>query len=222
MGDSEDTNAGSGSEGNVMPDCVSAGDPDVANILNEEASLMVNEAGDAPEALGDAQVETGKDGDEQIEELETEGSLSEEGLVYTTECVTLEQFLQHVLQHLNINTDVWIKTDNNNFWQVTFVVESDSCESILQRLTTCGFGRFADTSITLFPASLHFVNRQSSDVTGGSVAEEVGKDMGLDSEDKNEFLSSIKSRLTVAQVVEDVKSHALLTFDYILLIILAR
>ena len=91
MGDTEDTNAGSGSKGNVMPDCVSAEDPDVANILNEEASLMVNEAGEAPEALGDAQVETGKDGDEQMEELEAEGFLSEEGLVYTTECVTLEQ-----------------------------------------------------------------------------------------------------------------------------------
>ena len=30
---------------------------------------------------------------------------------------------------------------------MTFVVESDDCESILQRLTAAGFGRFADTSI---------------------------------------------------------------------------
>ena len=37
-----------------------------------------------------------------------------------------------------------------------------------------------------------------------------------------EFFRSIKSRLTVAQVVEGVKSNARLTFDYVSLVILAR
>ena len=37
-----------------------------------------------------------------------------------------------------------------------------------------------------------------------------------------EFLRSIKSTLTVAQVVEGVKANARLTFDYISLVMLAR
>ena len=36
------------------------------------------------------------------------------------------------------------------------------------------------------------------------------------------FLKSIKSTLTVAQVVEGVKANARLTFDYISLVMLAR
>ena len=44
-----------------------------------------------------------------------------------------------------------------------------------------------------------------------------------DKEDEiKEFFKSIKSRLTVAQVVEGVKANARLTFDYISLVILAR
>ncbi|KAJ8979769.1 hypothetical protein NQ317_015246 [Molorchus minor] len=37
----------------------------------------------------------------------------------------------------------------------------------------------------------------------------------------NRFLSSVKARLTVAQVVENVKSHAILTFDFIFLILIS-
>ena len=37
-----------------------------------------------------------------------------------------------------------------------------------------------------------------------------------------DFLKSIKSTLTVAQVVEGVKANARLTFDYISLVMLAR
>ena len=41
-------------------------------------------------------------------------------------------------------------------------------------------------------------------------------------DEMKEFLKSIKSTLTVAQVVEGVKANARLTFDYISLVMLAR
>ena len=44
-----------------------------------------------------------------------------------------------------------------------------------------------------------------------------------DKEDEaKQFFKSIKSRLTVAQVVEGVKANARLSFDYLALVMLAR
>lgn len=37
----------------------------------------------------------------------------------------------------------------------------------------------------------------------------------------NEFVASIKSRLTVAQVVQSVKANAILTFDFLMLVLVA-
>ena len=44
---------------------------------------------------------------------------------------------------------------------------------------------------------------------------------GLTYKSANSFVQSIKSRLTVAQVVEGVRGSAVLTFDFIMFVLLA-
>ncbi|ELU08060.1 hypothetical protein CAPTEDRAFT_213394 [Capitella teleta] len=109
------------------------------------------------------------------------------------ERITLEQALQSLLESLDISNDTWSKTDDGNQWKVVFLVETVECDRILNRLTHVGFGILAETSISASP--------------GG---------------DKSDFFKSVKSRLTVAQVVVGVQANSLLTFDFVMLVILAR
>ena len=66
------------------------------NTFPEGVSPKKDGSGDAAEMMDDAEKgkeesEKGRDGSELKEELGVEGSLSEDGIVYTTECITLEQ-----------------------------------------------------------------------------------------------------------------------------------
>ena len=72
------------------------------NTFPEGVSPKKDGTGDASETMDDAEKgneesEKGRDGSEQKEELGTEGSLSEDSIVYTTECITLEQVTLHRL-----------------------------------------------------------------------------------------------------------------------------
>ena len=102
MGDTKDTPALRVNESNVtrtdgMNDMkISTDDRCEINTFPEGESPKKDGTDDPSEMMDDAEkgkeeAEKGRDESEQKEELGTEGSLSEDSIVYTTECITLEQ-----------------------------------------------------------------------------------------------------------------------------------
>jgi uncharacterized hydrophobic protein (TIGR00271 family) len=124
---------------------------------------------------------------------------------------TLKEALYEILDTLNIDNEVWELTENGNFWHLQFIVESERSEQVLKRLVGFGFGRIPETSVSVFSSNVHF---KQDDET-------LLQNQRRKKSERSEFVKSIKSRLTVAQVVMAVQSNAILTFDYLVLIGLA-
>ncbi|XP_070555654.1 uncharacterized protein [Ptychodera flava] len=134
----------------------------------------------------------------------------------------IHEVLEELLRGLGISNAVWTK--GNGFYQVIFTCKGPLyCETILNKLTSVGIGKQANSSICVVPASIYF--GQETETSVGSESENVQEEdaaMVTDPSSKqSSFLKSIKSRMTVAQVVETVQAAGELTFDYVLLIILA-
>ncbi|KAK2164150.1 hypothetical protein LSH36_68g09013 [Paralvinella palmiformis] len=129
---------------------------------------------------------------------------------------TLAQAVSVKLEELGIENDIWNQAgpsgDEYNYWQVTFVLEKEQCDDVLRHLTKLGIGRIQGTSISLFPANYH--------ESQCAAAVKAKKDL-LAAEKKNKFLKSINSRLVVAQVVQSVHSSSVLTFDFVMFVVLA-
>jgi len=76
-------------------------------------------------------------------------------------------------------------------------------------------------------AAVYHENDKQGDQNDDNAADnEPGKGSSSDSKAAkttkwNDFVASIKSRLTVAQVVQGVKANATMTFDFIVLILVA-
>jgi len=141
---------------------------------------------------------------------------------------TMEEVLRETLHELNMFNAVWNKNPTHDFYQVTFPADFHQCETILQKLKAAGFGSKYKSTLSVLPCTLHY---QKTDESQLKLEEEIVIDSDNDSDktgvttktskSKKKFLDSIKSRLTVAQVVEGVQGSAQLTFDYIMFIILA-
>ncbi|XP_067003055.2 uncharacterized protein [Anabrus simplex] len=146
-------------------------------------------------------------------------------LTVETEELALEKALRKVLKSMNIINAMWCQTNDANFFQVIFTMEADSgCEETLQQLQEYGIGSKWSSVVSVIPCSLHY---QSMDDEGMDKAAEGGLEQGDDQRDTVEmsewdnFLASIRSRLTVAEVVQGVKAGASLTFDFIALLLVA-
>ncbi|CAH1774287.1 unnamed protein product [Owenia fusiformis] len=134
----------------------------------------------------------------------------------------LAEVTKGVLVALSINNDVWTLSNDEKQYQVTFIEDSgERCELILDKLAIYGIGiKTSNSSVSVLPIPIH-----SESVELDSDTEDTDEDDSeLDApneQQKNEFKKSIKSRLTVKQVVDGVRSQALLTFDYITLVVIA-
>lgn len=156
-----------------------------------------------------------------------------------------EIILDEALKELAIEETAWISSKNEKFFHVYFPLDLYETDVTLNFLQSKGIGVRKDTSIGYIPFGLFFQNEQDSDdeyddegpdddvfVTGPS--EGVKNKFQVNGEKKNgkgginsfkkmqeDFLKSVTSRLTVAQVVNGVRSSAELTFDFVMYAIFA-
>lgn len=141
--------------------------------------------------------------------------------------------LTTTLEVLKINDVVWSISSNDKYHQVSFPSGKNDSEEILQKLRILGIGSLYDTKLSVLPCSLQYNSQeafaddkventdgeaQSDADTDGEKAAERGL---LSKTSKNQFVQSIKSRLAVAQVVEGVRESAVLSFDFIMFVLLA-
>lgn len=126
----------------------------------------------------------------------------------------LETQLQNLLESMSIKNVNWSNVEGCK--QALFIESGDpiKVEEILENLMSIGIGqKIVGSSVSLFPATVHIENTD--------VNKEDDSLLNLQKENENEFKNSVKSRMIVAQVVQIVRSNAVFTFDYCMLIILA-
>ncbi|XP_065357003.1 uncharacterized protein LOC135951308 [Calliphora vicina] len=129
--------------------------------------------------------------------------------------VPLEKVLEELLVKLEIEHVTWTTSKKGYFHHVVFPLQSGApCETTLHCLTELGIGTKLNSSVSVLPCSVSYdaltITEDYSDPMDG---EELSK--------WNNFVESIKSKLTVKQVVDGVRSGGSLSFDYLLLIVTA-
>lgn len=130
---------------------------------------------------------------------------------------SLEDVMKVIIREKRITTAAWMDTNKGKGHQIMFSLESgNKCDDVIYLLSSWGIGeRFNSTisitSCTLFTERQNEEEEKSSDLNGGT------KDGGA----WNTFLSSVRARLNVAQIVEEVKHDAAITFDFVSMLCVA-
>ncbi|XP_029044570.2 uncharacterized protein LOC114876856 [Osmia bicornis bicornis] len=138
--------------------------------------------------------------------------------------VSMETVLDELLKKLKVEHVVWCKDKEDMYYQVIFPVPAgEPCENCLHCLTEMGIGVKMNSIVSVIPTQCTY-----SGVGGGSAYTAVKDDLARrrkESEDRKNawkaFVESIRSKLTVKQVVDGVRSGGDLTFDYVLLVLTA-
>ncbi|XP_046994912.1 uncharacterized protein LOC124606868 [Schistocerca americana] len=131
----------------------------------------------------------------------------------------MQKVVEDLIETKHIYTCAWSECQGGNYKQATFTLEpGDKCDDILNELSEWGIGSRHHSSVSVIPCSLHWtVDDPSSNGPNPSGAKESKEDIST----WNRLVASVKARITVAEVVEGVKSDALLTFDFLVLLIIA-
>ncbi|GJQ77228.1 hypothetical protein Trydic_g14897 [Trypoxylus dichotomus] len=132
--------------------------------------------------------------------------------------------MEKIIKQLKIENSVWTKNLDNNYIQVTFTLRIDDLyEEVLEILKEYHIGFKYGSSVSVVPCTLHYGPKFDDTTKDNDSQESNYKDTKLYSENSgwSQFLLSIRARLTVAQVVENIKHQAALTFNFICLVITA-
>lgn len=150
---------------------------------------------------------------------------------------SLEKILEETLKELGIDNAVWIPSKNNQLHHVYFPVDLYDNDSTLTYLQSKGIGVKKHSSVGYIPFGLFFVNEDMTEdeddddeVFASVSVVDQAKDKQFDGSKKGisgfkriqeEFLKSVTSRLTVAQVVNGVRASSELTFDFVMYAVFA-
>ncbi|XP_028036485.1 uncharacterized protein LOC114247672 [Bombyx mandarina] len=130
---------------------------------------------------------------------------------------TMENILQELLKKLRIEHVVWVSDKVGNYHEVIFPVKTgDHCETLLHCLTQLGIGVKCKSIVSVLPCS----------VVHSAIDDDLNDDETIlrqteDAKRWRSFVESIRSKLTVKQVVDGVRGGGELSFDYLTLIITA-
>ncbi|XP_030760170.1 uncharacterized protein LOC115885405 [Sitophilus oryzae] len=136
---------------------------------------------------------------------------------------SMEKIIKLTLEQLEISNTTWTKTDDKNHYQIMFPIECGTkCEDMLEILREHDIGKKLNSKISVMPCSIHYhgnsLNENEEFLEDETI---LDKENEIKNSGWNIFVSSVKSRLTVAQVVENVRVHAAITFDFIMLLLIS-
>ncbi|XP_075979039.1 uncharacterized protein LOC142978460 [Anticarsia gemmatalis] len=133
------------------------------------------------------------------------------------EFLTMESILQELLCKLHVDHVVWISDKAGNYFEIIFPLPTgDQCETMLHCLTQLGIGVRCKSIVSVLPCNVVH--------SAVKVEQDEEDNMMRKSEDATRwrnFVDSIRSKLTVKQVVDGVRGGGELSFDYLTLIITA-
>ncbi|XP_043288165.1 uncharacterized protein [Venturia canescens] len=137
--------------------------------------------------------------------------------------VPMETVLDELLKKLRVEHIVWCKDKENMYYEVIFpVAAGDPCENCLHCLTEMGIGTRMNSIVSVIPTQCTYSGLRS--IGPAAIRDDIAQ-RKKDAEERNNhweaFVDSIRSKLTVKQVVDGVRSGGDLTFDYVLLVLTA-
>ncbi|XP_074602663.1 uncharacterized protein LOC141856278 isoform X2 [Brevipalpus obovatus] len=129
---------------------------------------------------------------------------------------SMEKILEDTLVEFDITNITWIPDRRHEHWHVYFAVELYDNDAVLSRLKERGIGSKRETSIGYIPFGLFFTNSAETELDEETRSRMIfGNSEGNFKRVQQEFLESVTSRLTVAQVVEGVRNSSTITFDFV-------
>ncbi|XP_058450007.1 uncharacterized protein LOC131429711 [Malaya genurostris] len=133
--------------------------------------------------------------------------------------VPMDKVLDELLKKLEIEHVLWQLDRSGHYHQVLFpLAAGDPCETTLHCLTELGIGLRANSNVSVLPCSVCY---DGSSTDAGANEDEYGDESGEQNSKWENFVDSIRSKLTVKQVVDGVRAGGSLSFDYLLLIVTA-
>lgn len=156
----------------------------------------------------------------------------------------LESILEQCLQNLGLEDVVWEKSKNEKFFQVYFQLDLYENDATLTYLQSKGIGVKSHSSVGYIPFGLFYADEESDEdnvqtdeatetplYRASLPSSETGHKLDMSPDKKGhmsafkrmqeDFLKSVTSRLTVAQVVQGVRSSSEMTFDFVMYAIFA-
>ncbi|XP_046993930.1 uncharacterized protein LOC124606011, partial [Schistocerca americana] len=127
--------------------------------------------------------------------------------------------LEDLLKKLGIEHVVWCKDKVGNYFEVFFPLGAgDPTENCLHCLTELGIGKKHNSIVSVVPSNVfyHGMNDGTADFNPDDTVGEL-----IPKKNWNNFVQSVRSKLTVKQVVDGVRNGAELSFDYLLLVLTA-
>ncbi|KAF7493812.1 Uncharacterized protein SSS_07140 [Sarcoptes scabiei] len=138
---------------------------------------------------------------------------------------SLEKIMKEGLSYLGISDATWQKSFNGEYWHILFPVDLEDSDIVIQYFKSHGIGLRLTSSIGIIPFTLFCYNEESNEsddlYTSSQELSEKNKDLLNFKEKQNKFLKSVTARLTVAQIVQSVRTNATVTFDFICYLIFA-
>ncbi|XP_001653400.2 uncharacterized protein LOC5570921 [Aedes aegypti] len=126
---------------------------------------------------------------------------------------SLDEVMKEILRQKQIRTSAWVDTNKGRGHQITFSIESGPrCDDVIYMLCSWGIGERYGSTISI--ASCTLFTEQLQD-------EEDEKQANNKSSAWNSFLTSARAQLNVASIVDNVRNGAVITFDYVTMLITA-
>ncbi|XP_040161850.1 uncharacterized protein LOC120899743 [Anopheles arabiensis] len=135
---------------------------------------------------------------------------------------SMEEVLKTIIQEKRIHTAAWIETDKGNGFHIMFSIESGPiCDDVIYMLSSWGVGQRFNSTISITSCTLYSQPPEVTEEPGedGAKAGEMNKNN--DGSAWNTFLSTVRARLNVAQIVEEVKHDAQVSFDFVSMLAVA-
>ncbi|XP_032681857.1 uncharacterized protein LOC116849123 [Odontomachus brunneus] len=137
--------------------------------------------------------------------------------------VSMETVLDELLKKLKVEHVVWCKDKEDMYYEVIFPVPAgEPCENCIHCLTEMGIGVKMNSIVSVIPTQCTY---SGVNATGPPAIKDDDIRRRKEAEDHSnawdDFVGSIRSKLTVKQVVDGVRSGGDLSFDYVLLVLTA-
>lgn len=129
----------------------------------------------------------------------------------------MERVLREICDRFRIKNASWVRVNSGNSYQVTFSLESGvRCDDVIHMLSEFGIGQKEGSSVAVVPCTLYKESHRKKDDDETISSQSILKETAW-----NRFIGTVRARMNVAKTVAAVKADATLTFDFIVLLIVA-
>ncbi|XP_070490390.1 uncharacterized protein [Chironomus tepperi] len=129
---------------------------------------------------------------------------------------TMEFAMREIIERMKIRNVSWQKVNNGNSYKISFSLEKGvRCDDTIHLLSEHGIGHKNGSSCVIIPCSVY------KDKSHLRKSDEDSSDNLFPETSWNQHIGNVRARLNVEKLVHAVKSDATMSFDFIILLIVA-